>query len=277
MFQRYTEKARRVIFFARYEASQYGSPYMESEHFLLGLLREDLGLVRRFLGPNSVTTDIRAQIERKITRRERISTSVEVPLTTECEKILNLAVEESERLAHQWVGTEHILLGILGVEGSLAARLLRERGLKPHAIRELLAKTPASDSAKAGASPSRTAIEVLDSFLAGLKWYDWEQLAPFFAQNTQFVDSSGKRWIGREEIEKQFEILFAPYAKKNVTFLLEGTYSGPAECVVASVLWENVTFGGEPTRSMHRMTVILAQALDDWPIFLLQVTPVIAN
>ena len=88
-------------------------------------------------------------------------------------------MEESERLAHQWVRTEHILLGILGVEGSLAARLLRERGLKPHAIRELLAKTPASDSAKAGASPSRAAIEALDSFLAGLKGYDWEQLVPF--------------------------------------------------------------------------------------------------
>ena len=76
---------------------------------------------------------------------------------------------------------------------------------------------------------------------------------------------------------KQFEILFAPYAKKNVTFLLEGTYAGPAESVVASVLWKNVTFGGEPKRSMHRMTVILAQVLEDWPIFLLQVTPVIAN
>jgi uncharacterized protein (TIGR02246 family) len=277
MFERYTEKARRVIFFARYEASQYGSPYMESEHFLLGLLREDFALVRRFLGPNSVTTDIRAEIERQITRRERISTSVEVPLTTECEKILKLAVEESERLAHRQVGTEHILLGILGVEGSLAARLLRERGLRPQAIRELLAKNPGSASLKAPAKPSRGAIEALDSFIAGLKWYDWEQLAPFFAQNTHFVDSSGKRWIGREEIEKQFEMLFAPYAKKNVTFLLEGTYSGPAESVVASVLWENVTFRGETTRSMYRMTVILAQEGDDWAIFLFEVTPVIVN
>jgi ATP-dependent Clp protease ATP-binding subunit ClpC len=214
MFESYTEMARRVIFFARYEASLYGSPYMESEHFLLGLLREDLALVRRFLGPNSVTTDIRAEIERQITRRERISTSVEVPLTTECEKILKLAVEESERFAHRQVGTEHILLGILGVEGSLAARLLRERGLRPQAIRELLAKNPGSASRKAPAKPSRGAIEALDSFLAGLKWYDGEQLAPFFAQNTHFVDSSGKRWIGREEIEKQFEMLFAPYAKK---------------------------------------------------------------
>src|SRR6202008_2844018 len=106
--------------------------------------------------------------------------------------------------------------------GSLAARLLRERGLRPQAIRELLAKNPGSASLKAPAKPSRGAIEALESFLAGFKWYDGEQLAPFFAQNTHFVDSSGKRWIGREEIEKQFEMLFAPYAKKNVTFLLEG-------------------------------------------------------
>jgi len=211
MFERYTERARRVIFFARYEASQYGSLYMESEHFLLGLLREDLALVRRLLGPNSVTSEIRTEIERQITRRERISTSVEVPLTDECKKILNLAGEESERLAHQHIGTEHILLGILRVEGSLAARLLREKGLKLQAVRELLAKAPSSVSLSAPPKPSRGAIQALDSFLAGLKWYDWEQLAPFFAQNTHFVDSEGKRWIGRQEIEKQFETLFAPY------------------------------------------------------------------
>jgi hypothetical protein len=69
---------------------------MESEHFLLGFLREDLALVSRFLGPNHVATNIRAEIERQITRHERISASVEVPLLTdECKKILNLAGEES--------------------------------------------------------------------------------------------------------------------------------------------------------------------------------------
>jgi len=274
MFQRYTERARRVIFFARYEASQYGSPYMESEHFLLGLLREDWPLVKQFLGPNSSAAEFRPEIEKQITRRERIPTSVEVPLTDECKKILNLAAEESERLAHEHVGTEHLLLGILGVEGSLAARILRGKGLKLQAIRELLARAPGSASRKAPPKPSSGAIETLDNFLTGLKCYDWDRLAPFFARNTQFVDSTGKRWIGRGEIEKQFENLFAPYAKKNVTFLLEGTYRGPAESVVASVLWENVTFGRETTRPMHRMTIILAQEVDDWAIFLLQVTPV---
>ena len=69
-------------------------------------------------------------------------------------------------------------------------------------------------------------------------------------------------------------MLFAPYAKKNVTFLLDGTYLGPAESVVASILFENVTIGGATTKAMHRMTVILALDAEDWVIFLLQVTPV---
>ncbi|HYT19995.1 MAG TPA: Clp protease N-terminal domain-containing protein [Candidatus Polarisedimenticolia bacterium] len=277
MFERYSERARRVIFFARYEASQYGSPYIETEHLLLGLLREDSGLRRLFLGPSSVAADIRTEIERQITQRERISTSVEMPLTEECMKVLKLAAEESERLAQRDIGTEHILVALLRVEGSLAARLLRVRGLKPDAIREQLAKAPGSVSPKASLEPNRGAIATLDSFLAGLKWYNWEQLALFFAQNVHFVDSKGKCWRGRDEIEKQFEVLFAPYAKKNVTFMLEGTYLGPAESAVANVLWENVTLGDEATRSMHRMTVIVAQEREEWVILLLQVTPVIGN
>jgi ATP-dependent Clp protease ATP-binding subunit ClpA len=264
MFERYTEKARRVIFFARYEASQYGSPYIETEHLLLGLLREDPVLRSQFLGPTNAATEVRAEIERQITRRERIPTSVEVPLTSESKKVLDLAAEEAERLGHRHVGTEHLLLGMLRVDGSLAARLLRGRGLKPDEIRVQLAKAPGSISPKAQTEPSSGAISTLNSFLAGLKWYNWEQLAPFFAKKTQFVDSTGKRWIGRDEIEKQFEVLFAPYAKKNVTFVLEGIYPGPAESAVASVLWENVTLGGGPTRSMHRMTVFIVQEGEDW-------------
>ena len=108
MFDRYTEKARRVIFFARYEASQYGSRSIETEHLLLGLLREDLALVRQFLGPSSVAAGIHSEIERKIARGERFPTSIEVPLT------------EAERLGQRHVGTEHLLLGMLRVEGSLA-------------------------------------------------------------------------------------------------------------------------------------------------------------
>ena len=99
MFERYTEKARRVIFFARYEASQYGSPFIETEHLLLGLLREDKALANRFLRTHGSIESIRKEIESRITVRERISTSVEVPLSQECKRILTFAAEEAERWA----------------------------------------------------------------------------------------------------------------------------------------------------------------------------------
>ena len=130
MFERYTEKARRVIFFARYEASQYGSPYIETEHLLLGLMREDKALANRFLRTHGSIESIRKEIESRITVRERISTSVEVPLSQECKRILNYAAEEAERLGHKHVGTEHLLLGVLREEKSFGAEILLERGLR---------------------------------------------------------------------------------------------------------------------------------------------------
>ena len=88
MFERYTEKARRVIFFARYEASQFGSPYIETEHLLLGLLREDKALANRFLRSHAAVESIRKQIEGHTTIREKVSTSVDLPLSHECKLVL---------------------------------------------------------------------------------------------------------------------------------------------------------------------------------------------
>ena len=130
MFDRYTEKARRVIFFARCEASRYGSPSIETEHILLGLVREDRALMTRFLGETDFASEIRTEIERRITARERIPTSVEVPLTAECRQILDFAAEEADRLGQRSVETEHLLLGMLRMEGPLAAQILQARGLK---------------------------------------------------------------------------------------------------------------------------------------------------
>ena len=141
MFERYTEKARRVIFFARYEASQYGSPYIETEHLLLGLMREDKALANRFLRSHGSIESIRKEIESRITIRERISTSVEVPLSQECKRILNFATEEAERLGHKNVGTEHLLLGILREEKCFGAEILQERGLRLRTLRDELARS----------------------------------------------------------------------------------------------------------------------------------------
>jgi len=140
MFERYTEKARRVIFFARYEASQFGSPYIETEHLLLGLLREDKALTNRFLRSHASIESIRKQIEGRTTVREKVSTSVDLPLSQECKRVLNYAAEEAERLSHKHIGTEHLLLGLLREEKCFAAEILHERGLRLSTIREELGR-----------------------------------------------------------------------------------------------------------------------------------------
>jgi ATP-dependent Clp protease ATP-binding subunit ClpC len=142
MFERYTEKARRVIFFARYEASQFGSPYIETEHVLLGLLREDHALSNRFLRSHASVESIRKQIEGHITAREKTSTSVDLPLSNESKRVLAYAGEEAERLAHKHIGTEHLLLGLLREEKCFAAQILVERGVQLSQVREELARTP---------------------------------------------------------------------------------------------------------------------------------------
>jgi ketosteroid isomerase-like protein len=271
MFERYTEIARRVIFFARYEASQYGSPYIASEHLLLGLLREDHTLAKRFPGEKNVGAEIRKEIDGRIPRGQRISTSLEMPLTEECQTILKLAAETSERLGHCKIETEHLLIGILRVESSLAAQILLAKHIKPEEVQAGLAARP-DDEPGAKVHWTDKGISRLNSFLAGVALYDWEELAFFFSKDAQLIDSSGRRRVGREEIEKQFADLFAPYAKKNVTFILENTASGPAGSLVANVIWENVGAKGKAEKSMHRMTALIAPEGDSWGIFLLQFT-----
>jgi len=275
MFERYNEKARRVIFFARYEASQYGCHYIESEHILLGLLREDRALMRRVLGPEASTETIRTEIEKGITKRQRISTSVEVPLSDDSKRILMLAAEEANGFHDRYVGTEHLLLATLMTEGSFAGRILAGMGVKPAPLRELIAKASASAGDSVKPQTSNEAIIALNGFLASLESNNWSTSALFFASNIQFIDSNGRRWTGRDEIKKQFEALFVPYAKRDVTFLLENVVPGPPGAFVGSVLWKDVIVPGGTARSMHRMSVVIAQESGEWAIFLLQVTPIV--
>jgi ATP-dependent Clp protease ATP-binding subunit ClpC len=128
MFERYTEKARRVIFFGRYEASQMGSPYIETEHLLLGILREDRALVMRFIKSLEAIKSIHEEVEH-YAAKEKVPFSVDLPLSNEGKHVLDHAAKEAERLSHKYVGTAHLLLGILCEEKCFAAELLRERGL----------------------------------------------------------------------------------------------------------------------------------------------------
>jgi hypothetical protein len=141
MFERYTEKARRTIFFGRYEASQFGSPYIESEHLLLGLLREDKALAHTFL-PLGGVESIRKGVEGQTVIREKVSTSVDLPLSNECKRILGYAAEEADKLAHKFIGTGHLFLGVLREQDCFAAKLLHERGIAFEMAREQIGSNP---------------------------------------------------------------------------------------------------------------------------------------
>lgn len=128
MFERYTEGARRVIFFARYEASQFGSPFIDTEHLLLGLLRDDKGLIRQTLlnvDPESARQQVASQLKPS---GEKILTSIDLPLSEDAKRALIYSAEEADRLNHRRIGTAHLLLGLVHDKGFASAEFLARLG-----------------------------------------------------------------------------------------------------------------------------------------------------
>ncbi len=137
MFERYTERARRVLFFARYEASQLGHRSIETEHLLLGLLREGKGITSKIFDRARLSfDDVHLEVEKRRPPVEKLATSVEIPFTAEAKRVLHYAAEEADRLLHNYIGTEHLLLGLLREERSVAWSILNAAGLKVNAVRD---------------------------------------------------------------------------------------------------------------------------------------------
>jgi ATP-dependent Clp protease ATP-binding subunit ClpC len=143
VFEKFTEKARRVMFFARYEASQFGAESIQSGHLLLGLLRESEKTSTQLLDRMGVQTSVlRERLISALTPRDKkitpSSTSIDIPMEEEVKRILQHATAESSKLNHKHVGAEHLLLGMLKEEQCLAGRLLREMGADLIAAKEIL-------------------------------------------------------------------------------------------------------------------------------------------
>jgi ATP-dependent Clp protease ATP-binding subunit ClpC len=142
MFERYSERSRRIIFFARYEALQYGSPVIAPEHILLGLLREDKTVLARFFPfrADLGTDKIRTEIEERVVARDRIPQSAELQLSPETKKVLFYASEESRKQKARFIGPEHLLMGLLREERSVAAEILIQFGLQVQDVRNELSR-----------------------------------------------------------------------------------------------------------------------------------------
>src|SRR5437667_8303430 len=124
MFERFTERARQVVVLAQEEARTLKHNYIGTEHILLGLLREEEGLAARVLESLDITVEeVRAQVARIIGEGDEVATG-QIPFTPRAKKVLELALREALALGHNYIGTEHILLG-LGREGEgVAMRIL---------------------------------------------------------------------------------------------------------------------------------------------------------
>jgi len=142
MFERYTQDALRALFFARSEASLLGGTTIEPEHLLLGLIREGRAI---HLPPEQLDAARRA-VEQQLARRERISTGVEMPFGLRTQRILNLAVEEADALHQSYIGSEHLLLGLLREDDPIAAASLRTAGVQLEEVRESAARGRSGDS-----------------------------------------------------------------------------------------------------------------------------------
>ncbi len=198
MFERFTERARQVIVLAQEEARMLHHNYIGTEHLLLGLLREADGVAARVLGTLEVTLDeVRGEVTRIVGEGEHESQG-QIPFTPRAKKVLELALREALSLGHNYIGTEHILLGLMRESEGVAARILNDLDVDADRARQEVmrvlsgpskrpqrgAAAPAADATEGG--KERKSSKVLDQFGRNLtKYAEEDRLDPVIGRETE--------------------------------------------------------------------------------------------
>ncbi|MBU4532200.1 MAG: ATP-dependent Clp protease ATP-binding subunit [Eubacteriales bacterium] len=155
MFGRFTKRAQKVIMLAQEEAVALNYPYVGTEHLLLGLIREGEGVAPRILAELNINAEtVRAAIEQMVEPGQGNS-QMEVALTPRAKRVLELAVDEARRLGHNYVGTEHLLLGLIREGEGVAAQILSGSGADLNKVRNLIIQMLGGGPAPQGAEPTR--------------------------------------------------------------------------------------------------------------------------
>ncbi|MCB0826179.1 MAG: ATP-dependent Clp protease ATP-binding subunit [Armatimonadetes bacterium] len=176
MWQRFTERARKVVFFAQEEAQKFGEGYVSTEHLLLGLVRESDSVAARVLDKLGVSlTKIRSEVEDQIPKNEARQTQ-DMTLTPRAKRVIDLAYDEARNLNNNYIGTEHLLLGLIREGDGLAGRTLSKLGVQlERARQEVMAlqdnesqsRAPGSSSGSKSSSSSNSSnakTQTLDEF-----------------------------------------------------------------------------------------------------------------
>ena len=155
MWQRFTERARKVVFYAQEEAQKFGEGYVSTEHLLLGLVRESDSVAARVLEKLGVSLNrIRAEVEKQLPRGDA-RPSQDMTLTPRAKRVIDLAYDEARNLNNNYIGTEHLLLGLIREGDGLAGRVLAKLGVElERARREVMALQDNESQSKSGSTGS---------------------------------------------------------------------------------------------------------------------------
>ena len=195
MFERLTDQARRSIFFARYEATHYSSSFIETEHLLLGILREDKPLSATLRRRGASVDEIRQKLEERISApgRKMSSDTTEVHLSPECHRVLKKATVEADRLHDPNIDTAHLLLALLSEQDSGAAAILRDSGIKAAQLRQELERGVTAQRDR----PLQAALEdFFHSWVGG----EFKSFSSFFEDDAILIDERGAQYHGSVSI-----------------------------------------------------------------------------
>ena len=204
MFERFTERARQVVVLAQDEARALKHNYIGTEHILLGLLREEEGLAARVLDGLDITVEeVRAQVARIVGQGDEVTTG-QIPFTPRAKKVLELALREALSLGHNYIGTEHILLGLVRENEGVAARILLDFDADAEKIRnEIIRMLSGPGRRSGGGQPARLPAQQAEAKKSS-------KLLDQFGRNLTKQASEGKLdpVVGRQnEIERVMQIL----------------------------------------------------------------------
>lgn len=247
MFNRFTERARKVILLAKEEAKRFNHDYIGTEHILLGLVREGEGVAAAVLASFGLTSDkIRIEVEKLVQPGPSTVISGDLPFTPKAKKVMELATEEARALGHNYIGTEHLLLGLIREGEGVASQVLMNLGLELERVREEVMNLLGSaiPGYEMGQKVSHAKTPALDAF-----GRDLTKLAK---------DNKLDPVIGRKnEIERVIQIL-SRRTKNNPVLLGE---AGVGKTAIVEGLAQKIVTGDIPEILKDQRIIILDLAL----------------